>query len=98
MQRKVLTVQVRVLGAEHPATLTAADNLALVLYRTEEYAEAAKIQREVLTVQMRVLSVEHPGSLVTANNLEDSLCGLGHDAEAKTAVRRSASRGGCIPP
>ena len=40
MQREVLAVQKRVLGAEHPGTLTTASNLAQSLSRQGKHAEA----------------------------------------------------------
>ena len=48
MQREVLAVKQRVLGAEHPDTLAAAGNLAVSLEGQEKYDEAEKMQREVL--------------------------------------------------
>ena len=40
MLREVLAVRTRVLGAEHPATLTTTDNLATSLSRQGKHAEA----------------------------------------------------------
>ena len=40
MEREVLAERQRVMGAEHPDTLTAADNLADSLKRQGKYAEA----------------------------------------------------------
>ena len=56
MEREVLAVEERVLGAEHPDTLTAAGNLAASLSRQGKHDEAEKMQREVLAVRKRVLS------------------------------------------
>ncbi len=69
MQRKLVDVTSRVLGAEHAITLANRSNLALALTRQEKYREAEPIQREVNRVQQRVLGPEHPQTLVTANNL-----------------------------
>ncbi len=43
MQREVLAVRTRVLGAEHPDTLTAAGKLAVSLWRQGKYDEAEKM-------------------------------------------------------
>ena len=59
----------RVLGAEHPDTLTAASNLAASLKSQEKYDEAEKMEREVLAVRKWVLGVAHPDTLSTAGNL-----------------------------
>jgi hypothetical protein len=40
MQREVLAVEKRVLGAEHPSTLSTASNLVVSLSRQEKYGEA----------------------------------------------------------
>ena len=73
MQREVLAVNERVLGAEHPDTLTTANNLALSLSDQGKYDEAEKMERKVLAVERRVLGAEHPSTLVTAGNLASSL-------------------------
>ena len=44
MQREVLAVQKRVLGAEHPATLTTAGNLVNLLLSQGKYDEAEKME------------------------------------------------------
>ena len=63
MQREVLAVSKRVLGAEHPDTLMTAGNLALSLSGQGKYDEAVAMQREVLAVKQRVLGAEHPDTL-----------------------------------
>ena len=49
-------VRKRVLGAEHPDTLTGANNLATSLSRQGKYADAERIQREVHEVEKRACS------------------------------------------
>jgi len=51
--REVLAVSKRVLGAEHPDTLSATGNL--FLSRQRKCDEAEKMEREVLAVRKRVL-------------------------------------------
>ena len=63
MEREVLAVRKRVLGAEHPGTLTTATNLATCLLEQGRHAEAEGMLRAVLAVEMRVLGAEHPGTL-----------------------------------
>ena len=55
MFRKLHEVEMRVLGAEHPDTLTSASSLAACLSMQGKYADAERIQREVLGVEKRVL-------------------------------------------
>ncbi len=52
MQREVLVVRKRVLGAEHPDTLTTAGNLAASLARQGKHDEAEKMERKVLAVRV----------------------------------------------
>jgi hypothetical protein len=83
IQHEVLGVQKRVLGAEHPDTMTSANNLALSLFNQGKFAEAERIQREVLGVRKRVLGAEHPDTLASAHNLALSLPYLGKYTEAE---------------
>ena len=65
----VLAVRKRVLGEEHPNTLTSASNLALTYSQQGKHAEAETLQVAVLAVEKRVLGEEHPDTLTSANNL-----------------------------
>jgi hypothetical protein len=56
----LLAVQQRVLGSEHPSTLTTANNLANALKAQGRYGEAETMYRETLAVRQRVLGSEHP--------------------------------------
>jgi tetratricopeptide (TPR) repeat protein len=87
IEREVLGVKRRVLGEEHPVTLTSAGNLAHSLSRQRKYAAAERIEREVLGVQRRVLGDEHPDTLASAGNLAGSLFGQGKHAEAERIER-----------
>ena len=69
MMRQTWDVQRRVLGAEHPGTLTTASNLAYALYRQGQLDEAAAMARQALDVQRRVLGAKHPNTLGTAKRL-----------------------------
>jgi hypothetical protein len=79
----VLGAQKRVLGAEHPSTLSSANNLAASLSNQGKYADAEPIQREVHEVRKRLLGAEHPKTLSTANNLAASLARQGEYVEAE---------------
>ena len=87
IERQVLGVLRRVLGEEHPDTLTTAANLATSLCKQGQYAEAERIEREVLGVRRRVLGEEHPDTLTTAANLARTLCKQGQYAEAERIER-----------
>jgi tetratricopeptide (TPR) repeat protein len=87
MFRRLHEVEMRVLGAEHPDTLTSAHNLAASLSNQGEYVDAERIEREVHEVQMRVLGAEHPSTLSSANNLAFSLSNQGKHADAERIHR-----------
>ena len=67
--RALHEVQMRVLGAEHPNTLTTAGNLAAALSGQGKYADAERIEREMHAVEKYVLGAEHPSTLTTAATL-----------------------------
>jgi hypothetical protein len=58
----VLDVRSRVLGDEHPDTMTSASNLASLLSDQGKYTDAERINREVLGAKRRVLGEEHPNA------------------------------------
>ena len=60
----------RVLGEEHPETLTSANYLASSLAYLGKYAEAEEILQAALAAQQRVLGSAHPDTLTTAELLE----------------------------
>ena len=55
MTRETLATLKRVLGAEHPQTLTSIHNLATTLQAEGGYSEAAKLCGQALEVRRRVL-------------------------------------------
>ena len=50
----------RILGDEHPSTLTTANNLARSLSGQGKHKEAERVARDMLGVQMLVRAQEHP--------------------------------------
>ena len=87
MLRELLDVMRRVLGPEHPGTLTTMDELGCSLCGQGKYAEAEQMFRELLGVKRRVLEPEHPHTLATMCNLAGSLSRLGKHAEAERMFR-----------
>ena len=57
MLRRTLEVRRRVLGEEHPSTLTSQGNLALALRAAGKHEEAAEMHRKTLEVRRHVLQV-----------------------------------------
>ncbi|MGP8338076.1 MAG: tetratricopeptide repeat protein, partial [Methanosarcinaceae archaeon] len=86
IQEQVLEITRRVLGAEHPSTLTSMNNLAVTLRAQGDIEGARKIQEQVLEIRRRVLGAEHPDTSVSAWNLFMTLHDIGDTDEAKTIL------------
>ena len=50
----------RVLGAEHPSTLTSMANLASTYSNQGRWKEALKLMEECVRLRIRVLGIDHP--------------------------------------
>jgi len=72
----------RILGAEHPDTLTSMNNLASTYWAQGRMAEAAALQEEVLEKHRRILGAEHPDMLTSMGNLALTYWAQGRMAEA----------------
>jgi tetratricopeptide (TPR) repeat protein len=66
---KARELRVKVLGPDHPDTLSTLHNLALVRWKQEKLDEAFKLGRLALEARRRVLGLEHEDSLWTQLNL-----------------------------
>jgi Tetratricopeptide repeat len=63
MNRRVLAGSEKVLGVEHPITLTSVSNLVLVLQDQGKYEAVEEMLRRALAGREKVLGVEHPDTL-----------------------------------
>ena len=84
----VLVAQERVLGPEHPDTLTSVSRLSSVLESQGKYKEAEGMHRRDLEGSEKVLGPEHPDTLTSVNNLGSVLSRQGKYEEAETLHRR----------
>lgn len=73
----------RLLGAQHPLTLNAMNNLAETLSRQGNLSEARQLQQRVLQASESMLGAEHPGTLTAKGNLAASLRSEGELSEAQ---------------
>lgn len=85
--RQLIAVQRRVLGEEHPDTLTCGLNLANALWVQGKDDEAEQEYRKVLASSERVLGEEHPDSLACRMGWANALSSQGKDAEAEKLIR-----------
>jgi hypothetical protein len=67
----------RVLGEEHPATLTSMGNLAPTLRNQGDLPGARRLEERVLEIRKRVLGEEHPDTLTSISNLAGTLWNQG---------------------
>ncbi len=80
---RALQLARRVLGAEHPDTLTSASHLARNLGAVGQYEAARVVAENTLAQRRRVLGEQHPDTLISANNLALILGGLGQYESAR---------------
>ena len=90
---KVVRISVKarekMLGPEHPDTLTSVSNLGSVLSRQGKYEEAEAMHRRALTAREKVLGPEHPNTLISVSKLGSVLARQGKYEEAKAIQRRA---------
>ncbi len=89
LYRRELEASERVLGPEHPSTLTGVNNLAGLLESQGDYAGAEPLYRRALEACERVLGPEHPSTLTGVNNLACLLERKGDHAGAEPLFRRA---------
>ncbi len=66
---EALSVRRRVLGEDHPDTLTSMNNLANDLWALGDASGARELHEEALSIRRRVLGEEHPSTLSSLHNL-----------------------------
>ncbi|KAH7131165.1 TPR domain protein [Dactylonectria macrodidyma] len=89
INRQALDAREKVLGREHPDTLTSISNLAGVLQDQGKYEEAEQMDRRALDARERVLGREHPDTLMSISNLASMLGYQGMYEEAEQMNRRA---------
>jgi tetratricopeptide (TPR) repeat protein len=67
--QRALADYVRVLGEDHPSTLTARNNLAGAYQDAGDLGRAIPLLQQTLTDSVRVLGEDHPDTLTARNNL-----------------------------
>ncbi|KAL8907437.1 MAG: hypothetical protein Q9207_001407 [Kuettlingeria erythrocarpa] len=82
MKQEVLEKRRRILGDEHPDTITAMKNLANTLSDQGQLDKAASMQQEVLEKTRRILGDEHPNTTSAMSNLANTLSDQGRLDEA----------------
>ena len=88
LYEQVLADQERVLGPDHPDTLTTRNNLAVAYRSAGRFGEAIELYKWVLADQERVLGPDHPDTLITRNNLAGAYKDVGRFGEAIELYKR----------
>jgi hypothetical protein len=70
LKLQVLEISKRVLGPEHPATLTSMANLASTLYSQEKVYEAVVLMEKCVRLRVRSLGPSHPHTKNSARSLK----------------------------
>ena len=65
----MLQSEQKALGPDHSDTLSSMNNLAGVLHKQGQYAEAEQLYRDVMARRQSTLGPEHPDTLGSINNL-----------------------------
>ena len=79
---QILVDSVQVLGADHPQTLLARNNLAVVCETSGRLSEAITLHEQNLTDSERLLGGDNLRTLKTRDNLAGAYRGAGRLAEA----------------
>ena len=82
LYEQVLAERERVLGPDHPDTLTIRNNLAGAYKSAGRLAEAVELFERVLADRVRVLGPDHPDTLAARNNLAGAYYSVGRFGEA----------------
>jgi serine/threonine protein kinase len=89
LQESALATRRRVLGEEHPDTLSSINDMGHLLELRGKRAETEPFYREALEKRRRALGEEHPETLSSMSNLGNLLRSLGRPDEAEPLVRDS---------
>jgi CHAT domain-containing protein len=88
LHRKILVIQQKALGENHPDTARAYYNLGDNLDRQEKYAEAESFYRHALVIQLKLLSEDHPDTALTLRDLAVCLDNQEKNPEAEPIFRK----------
>ncbi|KAH8587623.1 hypothetical protein B0O99DRAFT_733028 [Bisporella sp. PMI_857] len=88
LEVQVLDIKKKVLGLEHPSTLTSMANLASTYWNQERVQEAENLQVRVLDIQTKVLGIKHPDTLTIMGNLAMTYLNQGRFQEAENLQMR----------
>ncbi|KAI3015357.1 hypothetical protein CBS147347_11230 [Aspergillus niger] len=80
---QVMDIRKRMLGSEHPSTLTSMANLASTYWKQGRWKEAEELDVQVMELRKQVLGPEHPSTLTSMVNLASIYSSQGRWKEAE---------------
>ncbi|WP_159064446.1 tetratricopeptide repeat protein, partial [Streptomyces olivochromogenes] len=83
----------RVLGEDHPDTLSSINSVAAILHSLRLYPEAVELLKDVRARCLRVHGAKHPETAQVTRNLAASLSAMGKTHEAQQLTGRKTNRG-----
>ena len=86
---KALVIQKRILGPDHPDTLSTMNSLSAVFIRLGKYAEAESILQDTVSRKKQVLGAEHQDTIVSMHNLGVVYYYQGKFKEAEAVARET---------
>jgi tetratricopeptide (TPR) repeat protein/CHAT domain-containing protein len=89
LAEQTLSLAERVLGPEHPSTLTDVSNLGLLYHMQGRHAEAEPLYKRVFAGREKALGPEHPETLLSVNILGVLYDEQGRYAEAEPFLKRA---------
>ena len=69
LEVQVMDMRKKLLGAEHPHTLTCMANLASIYWNQGKWNEAEQLDIQVMDMKKKVLGAEHPHTINSMKNL-----------------------------
>ena len=89
LYQQALQIFKKVLGPEHPLTVTTLNNLVFVYETMGDYAKAEPLLRQVLQIRQKVLGPEHPDTATSLNNLAELYQARGDYAKAEPLYQQA---------
>ncbi|MGR0480302.1 MAG: tetratricopeptide repeat protein [Candidatus Electronema sp. V4] len=79
----------KILGLEHPDTLTSINNLAKLYQSQGRYSEAEPLLKQALQLRKKILGQQHPDTLASINNLAQLYQYQGRYSEAEPLLKQA---------
>jgi tetratricopeptide (TPR) repeat protein len=89
--KKVLAIEKRALGPNHPNTATSLNNLAALYDAMGDYAKAEPLYQQALQIRKKALGPEHPDTATCLNSLAALYFAMGAYAKAEPLARLIAN-------